>query len=166
VVFRRPDRVRFRRLGLGISSSAEALPVAEVYHEKLPVAVAGESAVAEEPLLPEAGEAHRPWEERGAVRRDCAPHRGNVLRLLGGVALACGGLSWCLAVPALIGLPLGVAVWVVVQRDLDRMKAGAMDPQGRALTLQAMDWGIAGAVLSFMALFVFGLAVLFVWHTR
>jgi hypothetical protein len=137
-----------------------------VYHEKLPVAVAGESAVAEEPLLPKADEAHRPWERRGAVRRDCVPHRGNVLRLLGGVALACGGLAWCLAVPALIGLPLGIAVWVIGQRDFDRMRAGTMDPQGRAPTLQAMDWGIAGALSCFGALFVLGLAFLFAWHTR
>jgi hypothetical protein len=76
------------------------------------------------------------------------PHRGNLLLLLGRVALVCGLLSVCLAVPAVIGLPLGLGVWVVGQRDLKRMAAGAMDPGGRTDVMRATDLGIGGAFLS------------------
>jgi hypothetical protein len=96
----------------------------------------------------------RPWEQPGAVRRDVAPHRGNWLLLLGRTALAAGGLALCLAVPALVALPLGAAVWILGQRDLARMRAGILDPTGRADVQRAMDLAITGALLS-----LFGLAI-------
>jgi hypothetical protein len=37
-------------------------------------------------------EADRLWEGPGAVRRDCAPHRGNLLGALGTLSLTAG--SW------------------------------------------------------------------------
>ena len=51
----------------------------------------------------------RPWERPGGVRRDCEPHRGRLLHVLGVLSLVCGMLSGCLA-PAILALPLGVAV--------------------------------------------------------
>ena len=111
-------------------------------------------------------EESRPWEEPGAVRRDAAPHRGNWLLLLGRTALLFGGLALCLAAPAAVGLPLGVAVWVLGQRDLTRMRAGIMDPRGRGDVLRAMDLAIAGALLSLFGLVIYGSALLTVLCRR
>jgi hypothetical protein len=60
----------------------------------------------------------RPWEQAGAIRRDCEPHRGEFLSFLGGVSAVCGLVSLCLVFPALLGLPLGLAAWAISLRDL------------------------------------------------
>src|SRR5262245_40727867 len=75
-----------------------------------------------------------PWERPGFVRRDCDPHRGEPLALLGSVSLLFGVMSLCLCLPALIAVPVGAAVWVTARRDLDKMRAGLMDPEGRPRT--------------------------------
>jgi hypothetical protein len=80
---------------------------------------------------PDAG---RPWERPGAVRRDCAPHRGNLLGALGNVSLALGILAAVFVVPLAAGLPLGVLTASLAERDLTRMASGAMDPAGREET--------------------------------
>ena len=108
----------------------------------------------------------RPWEQPGALRRDAVPHRGNWLLLLGRTALAFGALALCLAVPALVGLSLGAAVWVLGQRDLARMRAGIMDRTGRGDVQRAMDLAIAGALLSLFGLVIYGSALLTVWLRR
>jgi hypothetical protein len=81
-------------------------------------------------------EEDRPWELPGGVRRDCTPHRSNLLILLGSVALVFGVLS-CVLLPALVAIPLGLACWVLVERDLARMRKGQMDPGGRRATEEA-----------------------------
>ena len=60
----------------------------------------------------------RPWERWGAARRDCVPHRGNVLQLLAWVAWALGLSSFCLVVTGWAVLPLAWAVDRLAQRDL------------------------------------------------
>ena len=96
----------------------------------------------------------RPWERWGAARRDCAPHRGNVLLLLATVALLLGLSSLCLVVPGWVALPLGWVVEALAQRDLERMTAGTMDPNGREqaerakeLTDLAVAFGVVGGLL-------------------
>jgi hypothetical protein len=90
----------------------------------------------------------QPWEQPGAVRRDCEPHRGPWLHLLGGSALACGVLS--VLVP--LGVPLGLILGVWVARectaDLAKMRAGLMDPAGREVAVNARGLGFAGLVMS------------------
>jgi hypothetical protein len=51
----------------------------------------------------------RPWERWGAARRDCAPHRGNVL-LLAWTAWVLGLSSFCLGVTGWAAVPLAWAV--------------------------------------------------------
>jgi hypothetical protein len=102
----------------------------------------------------------RPWERPGAVRRDCAPHRGRLLRVLGGVSLVCGILAPVLMLPGLIGLPLSVAVLVLSGRDLARMRRGLLDPSGRAETEKARGLAFGGLVLSAAGLSVYGLLLL------
>ena len=94
----------------------------------------------------------RPWERPGAVRRDCEPHRGRLLRALGLTSLVLAALGVALVIPALVALPLGVAVWAAARRDLRRMAAGAMDPGGRDATTAGRDYGALGALLSLLAI--------------
>jgi hypothetical protein len=106
----------------------------------------------EQPFGTEPDEEVPPWEARGQIRRDCAPHRGSVLVLLGSGALVCGMLAVCLIVPGLFGLPFGLVIYVLSQRDLERMKAGTMDPDGRTLTIQGGELAVGGALLSLLGL--------------
>jgi hypothetical protein len=50
-----------------------------------------------------------PWEQPGAVRRDCQPHRAEPRRRLGSVAFLLALLS-PLAVPAVLALGLGAVI--------------------------------------------------------
>jgi hypothetical protein len=78
------------------------------------------------------GQYERPWEEPGAVRRDCDPHRGLLLQLLGAVSLACGVLALCLWAPGVPGLYLGCLTWQFASKDHAKMQKGLMDPSGEA----------------------------------
>jgi hypothetical protein len=73
----------------------------------------------------------RPWERFGCTRRDCEPHRGDLLLPLGNVSMVCGMLSLATGLPALIALPLGFVVIGMAKNDLARIDAGLMDPDGR-----------------------------------
>jgi hypothetical protein len=84
----------------------------------------------------------RPWEEPyrrsygRRVRRDCEPHRGTLVLVLGILSLVIG----------YIGLPLGIAAWMMGRNDLAKMKTGAMDPEGRGLTQAGWVCGIIGTI--------------------
>jgi hypothetical protein len=90
------------------------------------------------------------------VRRDCEPHRADVLLFLGRLSLLCGALSLCVAFPGVVGLPLAVAVKVLCMRDLRRAEAGLMDPRGNALLRKAWRTADRGALLGVAALIVWG----------
>ncbi len=89
----------------------------------------------------------RPWEEPGAVRRDCAPHRGVLLHTLGNLGLLLCVLTAWWGV-GLVGVPLAVAVWGLAARDLRAMAAGRMDLAGRRDTLHAWRLGIFGVIIA------------------
>ena len=93
----------------------------------------------------------RPWERPGAVRRDCARHRGKLLHWLGRVALCCGLVSF-LGFPALVAVPLGLATWRMTRHDLREMAAGRMDPAGRGLTARGYVLGLGAVVASLVTL--------------
>jgi hypothetical protein len=96
----------------------------------------------------------RPWEGRRGprVRRDCDPHRGAIVLVLGILSTVFSAISPCLyGVPALfIALPMGIVAWVLGSRDLKKMAAGTMDPDGRGMTQAGMICGIVGVVLSIL----------------
>ena len=69
---------------------------------------------------------------------------------LGMLALGCGFLSVFLAVPAVVGLPLGLAVRSMADHDLHEMRRGRMDPAGRRHTVLAQLWGTLAALLSLL----------------
>jgi hypothetical protein len=90
----------------------------------------------------------RPWERPGAVRRDCAPHRGNLLRQLGRASGALGVLSMVLVLPALVSIALGVAVCLLARHDLAQMRAGLMDPSGQDDTEVGYTDALCGLLFS------------------
>jgi hypothetical protein len=83
------------------------------------------------------------YTRRAPVRRDAEPHRGGVIQALGIVSLVMG-VIWFLFP---IGLPLGIAAWVMGHRDLRKMEDGTMDPNGRKKTRDGRLCGIVGTVL-------------------
>jgi hypothetical protein len=85
------------------------------------------------------------------VRRDCAPHRGNVLAVLGNLSLALGVLAAVFGVPFVVGLAVSVFTEVVAEGDLARMATGAMDPCGREQVASALRRAEHGVVLNLFA---------------
>jgi hypothetical protein len=101
-------------------------------------------------------EEERPWELPGGLRRDCEPHRGDQLRVIGLTSYVCGLLSLVLVFPGVIGVLLGIVVWGVARRDLSRMRAGFMDPGGKRPASFAAKCAVAGVVLSLLSAVCFG----------
>jgi hypothetical protein len=103
----------------------------------------------------------RPWERRGAVRRDCEPHRAGLVLTLGIVSIACGALSipfFCCyglgVLPAAVGLGIGIPAWVMGQRDLAMMREGVKDPAGRGSTQGGWICAIVGTILNVIGLLI------------
>jgi hypothetical protein len=95
-----------------------------------------------------AEEIARPWDRpyRPNMRRDCDPHRGVLILILGLLSLVFAGL---------IGLPLGIIAWVLGHQDLKRMNERSMDPEGRGLTKAGWICGILGTLVGiFSAVFL------------
>jgi hypothetical protein len=90
-----------------------------------------------------ADEDDRPWQSRrgGRLRRDCEPHRGSLILMLGSLSLV--GLT----LPP-VGLALGVAAWLMALSDLRQMRECTMDPEGRVLTRSGMNCGMIGTILN------------------
>lgn len=88
--------------------------------------------------------ADRPWDQEYRpyrdVRRDSEPHRGTLILTLGIVSIVTS-MTWFLG---LIGLIIGVCAWVMGQRDLRKMRANTMDPQGLGTTQAGWICGIIG----------------------
>jgi hypothetical protein len=89
------------------------------------------------------------------VRRDGARHSGGLLLALGCLSLASGASAACVVYIALFGAVLGLIVFVLAGRDLIRMRIGLVDPSGRRLTRAAYLAGLAGVMLSVMAVLIF-----------
>jgi predicted Zn finger-like uncharacterized protein len=85
----------------------------------------------------------RPWERRYGprVRRDCEPHRGNLILIFGIISLV--AMAFC----GPLGLPFGVIAWVLGSRDLQKMNEGVMDPDGRGVTQAGKVCGIIGTII-------------------
>jgi hypothetical protein len=101
----------------------------------------------------------RPWEQPGCVRRDCEPDRGHFLQFLAIVSMIFAAFSICSFVPALVAVPLGIVAMRMASRDLERMKAGLLDPNGFQLTERAERNAGLSLVVS-MSAFLIWLGVL------
>jgi hypothetical protein len=112
----------------------------------------------------------RPWEQPGALRRDCEPHRGRLLLKLGAAAYALGVVSAILFCLAPLAVLLGAGAWGLAVRDLTKMEAGVMDPGGRGQAEKGRRLGCLGLVAAVAGLCVWGSVLLYVawldWQLR
>ncbi len=83
---------------------------------------------------------------RRGPRRDSEPHRGTMVLVLGIISLVCLTIS-CVPVGAILGL----AAWIMGQRDLRKIRKGDMDPAGEGTTQAGWICGIIGTVLNGLA---------------
>jgi hypothetical protein len=67
------------------------------------------------------------------------------------VAMHAPGWVLWFSVVALLSPSLGGVVWALAARDLMRMRAGRMDPEGRPLTEQALGLGQVAVSLSLLS---------------
>jgi predicted Zn finger-like uncharacterized protein len=106
----------------------------------------------------------RPWERRSRrpVRRDCEPHRGSLVLVLGIVSVVVAPMVMCCYILGpvfpLVGLAIGIPAWVLGRRDLAKMKQGIMDPEGEGTTQGGMICGIIGTILNALGV-LFGLVM-------
>jgi len=75
------------------------------------------------------------------VRRDCEPHRGRLILTLGIISLV------SLAIVPPLGLVLGIIPWILGRRDIRKMRAGLMDPEGRGQTESGVACGVVSTIL-------------------
>lgn len=57
-----------------------------------------------------------------------------------------------MVVPVVVGLPLGILAWIWGGRDLKKIDAGQMDPEGRSNTQIGYITGIIGTIVNAIAL--------------
>lgn len=90
----------------------------------------------------------RPWEQRhrDEVRRDCEPHRGTLVLVLGILGLV-------VPIP-LVGLIIALCALAMGRADLKKIDSGAMDPDGKGTTLAGWICGIIGTI--WQTLFLLG----------
>jgi hypothetical protein len=130
-----------------------------------------------------------PWEQPGGFRFDSLPHRGPLLRRLANVAFVCSALSsyplpgccflscmlhdvFCIAeswirifgaaaILGLLGSCLGLVVWILARGDLEAMRTGLIDPEGKWETKFGRDRAVDSFGLGFCAFLLWGAPVLF-----
>jgi hypothetical protein len=96
------------------------------------------------------------------MRRDAEPHRGHFLKLLGTVSLLCGLVSLFI-IPSLLGLPVGLFAMLTARRDLDKMRAGLMDPRGIGMTADGENLAFCGVVANALAPLLLPAVMLWWW---
>ena len=106
-----------------------------------------------------AAEDAKAWQLPEWVRRDCEPHRSEMLKGLGLISLF-AGLASFFFVPALVAVGVGISVLVMAKRDREKMRNGLMDPRGegqlRVAEAHAWEGILLGvAFVAFALLWIF-----------
>lgn len=110
------------------------------------------------------GEDDRPWEQSQQFprRRDAEPHRGTLILVLGIISIVVSAIGGCVyGLGGVIGLPLGIAAWVMGHRDLHKMRQNLMDREGEGLTQAGWICGIIGTIFSAVCSIAFLVAIAF-----
>jgi hypothetical protein len=102
------------------------------------------------------GEMLGPPEDAPWPYNDCEPHRAGLLLALGIASLVLA--ATCLL--SLVGLPLGIAAVVLGRRDLQKMRAGTMDPDGKNTVQAGLICGVTGIAVNTLLVLYLGAAVL------
>jgi hypothetical protein len=79
--------------------------------------------------LDPSGDDPRPWERPGAMRPDCAPHRGEPRMRPGRMSFDRALPTPVLILPGLAALPLGVLTGALGRRGLGKRRAGSRHPR-------------------------------------
>jgi hypothetical protein len=87
-------------------------------------------------------------------RRDAQPHRGGIIDTLGTISMLAGTLSLCTGpVGMVVSLATGIPALVMARNDLEQMRRGNVDAQGRSRT----DLGRVKAIVGIILTTLFGL---------
>jgi hypothetical protein len=104
------------------------------------------------------GDADRP-PVRYELRRDCEPHRGSTVFVMGLISLIASPLALLLIccaplslVLCFVSLGLGIPAWAMGRSDLKKINAGTMDPRGLGRTKAGWIMGMIGTILSALVL--------------
>jgi hypothetical protein len=89
-------------------------------------------------------------------RRDCEPHRGTLLGLLGMTSVILAFFSLCGGIAGLFSFALGIAVWVMARQDLAKMDQGIMEREGESAAIFAKDYSQCAVLLSSLMLVMWG----------
>lgn len=83
------------------------------------------------------------------------PHRGTVILILGiaGLVIDLFG-PFCCGIPSIVGCICGIIAWVMANKDLKEMAAGAMDLSGRGMTQAGKVCGIISVILGIVMLLI------------
>jgi hypothetical protein len=74
-----------------------------------------------------------PWGQKDWSAKITLPgSRGSLLIVLANAAMICGILSWCLLLPAIPALILGIIVVAVANAELAKMEQQEFDPEGKS----------------------------------
>ena len=119
----------------------------------------------QENVTPRRASFPRPVPPPPLLRHDSSTDRGDRLMELGRLSFLFGALSWCLVLPSLVGLPLGVAVYAVAGWDLARIGAGRMDKRGWGRAEAARSRAIDGIILSVPFWYFLGLGLAYLIAT-
>ena len=84
-----------------------------------------------------AGDDSEPWQQPGALPRDVEPHRGPTLLMLANAALLSSLLTVCLPGALVLAFVLGILGYWLAGKDLEKMRAGLLDPSGRTVAWRA-----------------------------
>jgi len=108
----------------------------------------------------------RPWDQDYRpyrdVRRDSEPHRGTLILTLGISSIVVSVLSTCsYGLAGIVGLILGICVWVMGQKDLKKMRSNQMDPQGLGSTQAGWICGIIGTIFGGLGVLLCGVMMVF-----
>jgi hypothetical protein len=107
----------------------------------------------------------RPFARRGLPpRRDCEPHRGNTILVLGVLCLSCLVFFMIPILPALVGVVLGIIALWMAQGDVRRIQEGTMDPAGRNSTQAGRVCALIGTILNFVWLLTCGGCIGMQWY--
>jgi hypothetical protein len=96
-----------------------------------------------------------------SFRRDADAHRGKLIDTLGSISLLSGVLALC-GVGMVVALATGIPALVMAGNDLERMRQGTMDQQGRLVTEWGRNKAIGGVVIGLL-LGLVGLLFLLEW---
>lgn len=87
----------------------------------------------------------RPWERLGVMRRDCLPHRGELLCALAGLSMELSIFTGPL------GLAISVAIWIEAHKDVTQIRQGVMDRRGESKTVDARNCALMNIVFAVFA---------------